>query len=259
MRVREITAGILLIATIGSSRLAGRERSFQRYLLSKEGGAIEVETILPNDKETRDAVRKQLQEEARNGITRATSAMQQHKKEIRYRYEETVRGGRIRISAKTLGAILAVQDFLRLQMSDSSNNRAVGFDFIGNTSLVVLPVTINDHGPYRFLFDTGASNTVLSTAIADRLGVPRVRDETLLTAGGGVPVTIRNIKLLQVGAARLENIEIAVADFDLMKRLQVDGVLGGDYLRRFKVSIDYGNRLVHIELCCSETMSMLAA
>lgn len=259
MNLHAITTGIVLVCTLGSGVLVGLDRSSQRVLLSKEGGAIEVESILPNDKQTQDAVRKHLQQEARNGIMYRNSAMELHRKEIRYRYEKTTRGGRIRITAKTPTALLAVQDFLRSQMSDSRNGRAVRFDFIDKTSLVVVPVTINDHGPYKFLLDTGASNTVLSVAVADTLGVPAGRSGTLFTAGGNLPVTVRSINTLQVGGARLENVEIAVANFDLIKNLNVDGILGSDYLRRFKVSIDYDNRTVNIEICCPETMSMLAA
>jgi Aspartyl protease len=48
----------------------------------------------------------------------------------------------------------------------------VTFDFIGNTSLIVVPVSINGQGPYRFLLDTGANNTVLSAAVADSLKIP---------------------------------------------------------------------------------------
>ena len=47
--------------------------------------------------------------------------------------------------------------------------------------------------------------------------------------------------------ARLEDIEIAVIDFDLMKTLKVDGVLGSDYLRRFRLVIDYDNKVIKID------------
>lgn len=39
----------------------------------------------------------------------------------------------------------------------TTHTRAVAFDFIGNTSLVVPPVAINDGGPFKFLLDIGAS------------------------------------------------------------------------------------------------------
>ena len=144
-------------------------------------------------------------------------------------------------------------------MRTLSPNRAVAFDFIANTSLVVLPVSINNAGPYRFLLDTGASNTILSANVADNLGIPKGRSQMLLTAGGNLPVSVRMIDTLQVGAARLEKVEIAVTNFGLMNTLNVDGVLGGDYLRQFKVFIDYDNQIVEIEPCCPEVMSMLVA
>ena len=123
----------------------------------------------------------------------------------------------------------------------------VSFDFIGNTSLIVVPVIINGQGPYRFLFDTGANNTVLFTAVADSLKIPERRRALLITAGGNLDVSVRVLRTLNVGGARLEDIEIAVIDFDLMKTLKVDGVLGSDYLRRFRLVIDYDNKVIKID------------
>jgi len=127
----------------------------------------------------------------------------------------------------------------------------VTFDFVAHTSLIVVPVTINGHGPYRFLLDTGASNTILSAAVADSLKIPQRRRGMILTAGGNVDVSVRTIRTVNVGTAQLENIDIAVGDFDLMKKLHVDGLLGGDYLRRFKVDIDYDGKVLKIEPCCN--------
>jgi predicted aspartyl protease len=259
MSIRCVIAFAVLILTIGSTVIVGVDGSSKRFLLDKKGGSIEVRTAHPDDQQTREAVRRELRNEARNGIPFATAAMQHYKNQIKYLYEKTAQGGRIRIVAKSPEAVLAVQDFLRSKMRTSSNNKAVAFDFIGNTSLVVLPVTINNDGPYKFLLDTGASNTILSAVVADTLGIPNRRNDTLLTAGGDLPVSVRTIDTLQVGTMRLEKIEIAVANFDLMKTLNVDGILGSDYLRRFKVSIDYDNQIVEIEPCCPEMMSMVVA
>jgi predicted aspartyl protease len=254
-----IAAGMVATFTIGSINIAGVDRGAKRFLLDKDGGSIEVRIAHAEDKQVRDSVRRQLRQEARNGIPSATVALREHKSEIKYKYEKTAMGGRIRITAKSPAALVAVQDFLRSQMSNLRLSRTVEFDFIANTSLVVLPVKINGDGPYRFLLDTGASHTILSAVVADSLGIPGGRNQLLMTAGGNLPVSVRTINTLQVGGARLEKVEIAVANFDLMKTLNVDGVLGGDYLRQFKVSIDYDNRIVDIEPCCPEVMSMLVA
>jgi predicted aspartyl protease len=185
--------------------------------------------------------------------------MLQHKREIKYKFEKTEQGGRIRITAKTREALLAVQDFLRSQINNSCYCPVVPFDFIANTSLVVLPVTINHQGPFKFLLDTGASNTVLSAKVADSLGIPLGRNYILLSAADNVPVNLRLLNMVQVGAMRLESVEVAVGYFDLMKTLNVDGILGGDYLRRFKISIDYAHQIVDIEPLSPETMSMFVA
>ena len=70
---------------------------------------------------------------------------------------------------------------------------------------------------------------------------------TMLTAGGSLPVSLRNLESLQVANGRLTRVEIAVAEVPLMQTLHVDGILGSDYLRRFKVTIDYDNEVVEIE------------
>jgi predicted aspartyl protease len=251
MNVRsQIVTGLVLSFAIGSIDALALELSTRRYRLDKEGGMIEVQATHPDDKLTRDAVRQQLQKEVRGVIPNATPDMKKHQKEIKYHYENTARGAKIRITARTLEALSAVQDFLHSQITGISGNKTVTFDFVANTSLVVVPVTVNGSGPYRFLLDTGASDSILSAAVADRLAIPNGIPRTLLTAGGNVPVTLRMLKTLNIGAARLDNISIAVADFELLKLLGVDGILGGDYLRRFKISIDYDNQVVNIEPCC---------
>jgi len=259
MKVRGMVAGLLFLSTMGSTSAAMRDLSISRYRLDKEGGSIEIQATHPGDKQTRDRVRQELSQEARNGIPLATPEMQQHQKEIRYRYENTERGGRIRIIAKTREALLAVQDFLNSQISGASGDRKVVFDFVENTSLVVVPVRINGHGPYRFLLDTGASNTILSLSVADGLGITKGRPYTLATGGGTVAATVRKLSAFTVGPARLENVDAAVANVPLFKTMKVDGVLGSDYLRRFKISIDYDNQVMDIEPCCPDTMSRVLA
>ena len=143
--------------------------------------------------------------------------------------------------------IRAAAVFFSILYPVCSNCADVAFDFVADTPLIVVPVTINGHGPYRFLFDTGATNTILSSVVADSLKIPVRRFGTILTAGGNVAVTIRTMRTLNVGTAQLENVEIAVGVFDLMKRLHVDGLLGGDCLRTFRVDIDYNSKTVKIE------------
>jgi predicted aspartyl protease len=254
-----IVVAVLLALTTGSVTVAARDLISRRILLEKEGGSIEVEAKNANDSQTRDTVREQLQSDLRTNIPSSTPALQEHRKDIKYSFEKTKRGGRIRMQTHDPQALAAVQSYLKTQMTSSGGDKAVALTFVKGTSLIVVPVTINDQGPFTFLLDTGASNSILSTAIADRLKIPHGPKETLFSAGGNVNVNLRTIDSFQVGQARLTHLEIAVSEFQLLHTLNVQGILGADYLRQFKVFIDYDNKVVEIEPCCTESLSMLEA
>src|SRR5215467_6066729 len=251
MNIRYTIGPMIFLGGIITSSVSATafDLKIESYRLNKDGGIIDVQALRTDDNPTRAAIRQLLQEEVRKGISPSTPAMRQHEKEIRYRYEKTRRGGRIRIKAINPDALAAIQDFLRLRMSQPSTSGTIVFDFVPNSSLIVVPVMINNSGPYKFLLDTGATKTVLSTTVADGLAIPKGRTQILFSADSNLPVTTRKINVLQLGRIREENVEVVVGKLPLMKMLEVDGLLGGDYLRRFKISIDYENMIVNIQPC----------
>ena len=256
MKLLSATSVAVVLTLVGSLN-ALADMSLKRFRFEADGGAIEVEAKRVNDTQTRDAVRQQLRHGLREQFPSATPAMQEHRNRIKYKYQETTRGARIRIIAKDQAALAAVQEFLRSQMTQAVKTKAVTFNFIRGTSLVSLPVTINDRNTFFFLLDTGSSSTIVSSAAADRLGIPKGRNMTMLTAGGHLAVGLRTLESLQVGDARLSDVEVGVADVPLMQTLHVDGILGSDYLRRFKVTIDYDNEVVDIEPYDLDSISIL--
>ena len=133
----------------------------------------------------------------------------------------------------------------------------IPFDYVPNSSLIVVPVTINKHGPYKLLLDTGTTRTILSAKVADKLGLPKGRIEMLFSTGGNLPVTIRQLRILELGQTRLENIEVSSGDLPVLRTLNIDGLLGSDYLHRFKLSIDYDHRIVDLQPCCDDALSRL--
>jgi predicted aspartyl protease len=147
-----------------------------------------------------------------------------------------------------LMTVLATAATGRLTAANEQGTQGgVGFTFVRDTSLIAIPVLINDRGPYRFLLDTGASHSILSLDVANQLKIATGRTENLITASGKVPVTVRTIEMIEIAEIRLVQVPIAVADFELLRSLHVDGILGGDYLRRFTVAIDYTRKLVRID------------
>jgi predicted aspartyl protease len=130
---------------------------------------------------------------------------------------------------------------------DREDGAFVRFEFAANTSLVLVPVYVNGRGPYRFLLDTGASHSILSVNVADALAIRPGKTEELITAGGPVRVTVRNVEMLQIGSVRMDRQPVAVADLALLSTLGVDGILGGDCLKSFNLYIDYARQILRME------------
>lgn len=109
------------------------------FVLLDDGGAIEVGAAAAGDSATRGSVRRHLQDIARDfagGVfdkpfaTHAETpegvpAMERLKHAIRYAYEDTPRGGRVRISSRDGEAIAAIHAFLRYQIVEHKTGDAL--------------------------------------------------------------------------------------------------------------------------------------
>lgn len=108
---------------------------------------------------------------------------------------------------------------------------------------MTIAVAVHGAGPYRFLIDTGSQRTVVSTAIAGRLGlVP------------GPQVRIIGIAGTQdVGTAQVDSIDIGPRSFHdltvpLLERANIgaDGILGTDSLQHHRVLLDFVHDTIRI-------------
>src|SRR5205823_14047671 len=102
------------------------------FILARDGGVIQVEVNDTKDAENRNLIRQHLSHVARmfadgdfntpmfvhDRVPPGVPVMQRLKSEIKYDYEETTSGARVRIKTKNAEALAAVQDFLRFQIKD---------------------------------------------------------------------------------------------------------------------------------------------
>ena len=109
--------------------------------------------------------------------------------------------------------------------------------------LVLVPAFVNGQGPHTFVLDTGASATVLSPELAAALRIETAAAEPMTGGGGMLQATLGRASSLTVGGAALEDVAVMVADFlaDLGRVLEtpLDGILGYNFLRHFRVTLDY--------------------
>ena len=102
------------------------------FLLSPEGGSIQVEANESSDTANRESIREHLKHIAglfsagnfnipmlvHQQVPPGVTTMEQLKGKITFAYEETEQGGRVRISTTNRAALAAVHEFLRFQIKD---------------------------------------------------------------------------------------------------------------------------------------------
>jgi predicted aspartyl protease len=112
---------------------------------------------------------------------------------------------------------------------------------------IVVPVMLNDQGPFRFVLDTGANRSALAAHMMEKLGL-MLSDETMSVELSGVTgqaiVRTATVKRLQAGALLLKNLSMPVIDATVAG---VDGVLGVEGLQDMRLTIDFANDKVLIE------------
>lgn len=102
---------------------------------------------------------------------------------------------------------------------------------------VTVPVTIQGTGPYRFMVDTGAQATVVSSALADRLGLTERKQAMLVGLASTEAVETAEIPDFGLGSREFD---IRVAPILPAENLGgADGILGLDSLQDQRVLIDF--------------------
>jgi len=116
--------------------------------------------------------------------------------------------------------------------------------------LIVLETMVNGDGPFQFILDTGAGLTMISPELAEKLEVSRDEAQTAIGAGGSVQVHFGTVKSLAIGDTRLEMLKVGIMDLTGIEKAietDVDGIVGYNFLSKFRVSIDYPQENVTFE------------
>ena len=110
-------------------------------------------------------------------------------------------------------------------------------------SRMTVPVRVAGHGPYRFLVDTGADRTAISSELASRLGLQDAGPATLYSVTGQSRVGTARVPLLDYTARKVTNLDAALLDRRFMG---ADGILGLDSLRSQRIQFDFKNETLTI-------------
>jgi len=117
------------------------------------------------------------------------------------------------------------------------------FDRIGR---IWVPVLINEKGPFRLVFDTGASQTAVNAGVAEALGIalPTADSVTLSGATGSRTVSAIAVQSMVVGDVNLRGKRLAILADALGG---ADGVMGTEGLLDKRIRVDFGRDRISVQ------------
>jgi predicted aspartyl protease len=108
---------------------------------------------------------------------------------------------------------------------------------------LLAPVTVNGQGPFHFLLDTGANTSCVSQRLIDRLELPSGPPTRVHTVVGARMRPSVLLDTLRVGARDRRRVRTPTLP---IQGAEVDGVLGVDWLKGQRLSLDFRKNVIEI-------------
>jgi hypothetical protein len=121
-------------------------------------------------------------------------------------------------------------------------------------SIIIVPVVLNDSGPFDFVLDTAAQVTTIDPALASDLHLKLEGTAGVTGAGFSTRASYAQLESLQVGTYAIKNSLLLIHNLGQIQVTdsRVRGILGENFLERFDLIIDYPHGIV----CLDDTKQM---
>lgn len=146
---------------------------------------------------------------------------------------------------------------LRLDRSDNATLTAAPSATVvpfrrTHNGLISIETEFEDNRQINAILDSGASSSVISSSAVERLNMSEqiIKGETTKVFGAaGVAdnVSLLFIRQCKVANLKRENMRALVLDFGAINEtsgFEQSGILGGDFMKNFRITIDFGRSLV---------------
>jgi predicted aspartyl protease len=113
--------------------------------------------------------------------------------------------------------------------------------------VLLVKTRVNGQGPYMFFVDTGATVSIISTALAAKLRLKQSPTPVHGIGAGGRVDARASFASIAVGGAYQDRVALATFDLSQISAAvgPIDGALGYNFLKAYRVTIDYPGH----ELC----------
>lgn len=128
----------------------------------------------------------------------------------------------------------------------------VPFRLAGPTeAAIVVEAEVNGQGPFDLVLDTGATFTCLDEELAQELELPEANVRGMGAGlGGSGRMRVVRLESVQVGGATARDLLGCAVDlqhFQELPGLDIDGLLGLNFLKSFRVSLDFERQVLTLE------------
>lgn len=114
--------------------------------------------------------------------------------------------------------------------------------------VVIVEAMLNKKTAAKFVVDTGASYTMISSAVAKELDIDTEqnrRTAPFQTANGVIQAPLVSLDSITVGGMEIRNLTAAV--HDVLADSRIAGLLGLNFLSNFRMDIDTQKGVLHLE------------
>jgi hypothetical protein len=148
---------------------------------------------------------------------------------------------------------LTILPAIRAEPRCPGNTASVTPRFVQH-ALIVIPVRINQSGPFDFMVDTGSQVTVIDPSLAAELNLRPQGRVGLVSVASVAQASVTLLDRLEADSHVVEKSPAIVQDLRQIQTAdpRIRGVLGESFLAHFDLLIDYEHKL----LCLDETSAM---
>jgi Aspartyl protease len=119
-------------------------------------------------------------------------------------------------------------------------------------ALIVIPVRINQEGPFDFVVDTGGQVTMIDPALASQLQLRLQGSVGIISVAGFARGSMTVLDTLEADSQTLEKPLALVQDLGAIQAAQaangrIRGILGENFLSHFDLMIDYAHKLLCLD------------
>ncbi len=147
-------------------------------------------------------------------------------------------------------SLLSAQESYKKKSKDGRQLPITGFSFqeLYGGVIVVKATLDNMTDSLQFVLDTGSGGISLDSLTALNLGIPTTESERTIRGIAGIkPVRFAYNHTLNLPGLHVDSLDFHINDYEMLSAtygVQIDGIIGYSFLKKFVVSIDFDNDIL---------------